>query len=145
MMAFYHLSIIFSLRDKAHLFYAIYILLQWFYCISESICETPWLIDYTLNALFFLLSASDLLYGRFFLELKIFKWYYISIITFLATRIVCLFLFSNSTVTLMWLDLAGHLIVLVLSIISRIQKNKTATLFSIGFFVISIGYLINVL
>jgi len=45
----------------------------------------------------------------------------------------------------MWIDLTAPVIVFAFSVISRLQGNKTASLFGIGFLVISIGYLINVM
>jgi len=151
MMAFYHLSVYFSLRDKAYVFYSIYIVLQGVYmsyrdstALVNLFADSPWLIEYTLNALFFLLSVSSLLYGRFFLELKHFRLFNILIVLFIICRIPFVFL-HNYPLALMWFDLAAPVIVFIFSVISRVEKNKTASLFSISFFVISIGYLINVL
>lgn len=152
MMAFYHLSVFFSLRDKAYIYYAIYILLQGLYmsyrdstALVNIFSDSPWLIEYTLNALFFLLSIASLLYGRFYLELKNFRWFNSAIVLFIILRIPFLFLYKDYALVVMWFDLAAPLIVLAFSIISRFENNKTATLFSISFFVISIGYFINVL
>jgi|GEM_PF-802032 signal transduction histidine kinase len=152
MMAFYHLSVYFSLRDKAYIFYSIYIVIQGVYmsyrdstALVNLFADTPWLIEYTLNFLMFLLSVSSLLYGRFFLELKNFRWFNILIVAFIICRVPFLFIYSNYPLALMWFDLAAPAIVLTFSITSRIEKNKTASLFSISFFVITIGYLINVL
>ena len=152
MMTFYHISIYFSLRDKAYLFYSIYIFLQGMYmsyrdssALVNVFADAPWLIDYTLNGLFFILSVSTLLYGRFFLELKNFRSFTFLIIAFVVMRAPFLVLYKNYPLAVMWFDLAAPLIVLIFSIISRIQKNKTATLFSISFAVIFAGYLINVL
>lgn len=152
MMAFYHLSIYFSLRDKAYLFYSIYIILQGLYmsyrdstALVNLFADSPWLIEYTLNALFSLLSVASLLYGRFFLELKNFKWFNILIVAFVVIRIPLVFIYKDYAPLLMWIDLSASAIVLLFSIYSRIEKNKTATLFSVSFLVISIGYLINVL
>ena len=152
MMAFYHLSIYFSLRDKAYIFYSIYIVLQGLYmsyrdstALVNIFSDTPWMVDYTFNTLLFLLSASALLYGRFFLQLASLKWFNILTVSFIAVRIPCIFLFDNYPIIVMWLDLAAPILVLAFSIVSRIEKNTTATLFSISFFVISIGYLINIL
>ena len=152
MMAFYHLSIYFSLRDKAYLFYSLYILLQGIYmsyrdstALVNLFSEAPWLIEYTLNALMVLLSVSTLLYARFFLELKSFKSFNRLIILFIILRIPFIFFCKSYPVALMWFDLSAPVIVLVLAVISFIQKNKTASLFGISFVVIIIGYLINVL
>ncbi|WP_299251305.1 sensor histidine kinase [uncultured Cytophaga sp.] len=152
MMAFYHLSSYFSVRDKAYLFYSIYIVIQGLYlsyrdstALVNIFADAPWLIEYTINALFFALSVSILLYGRFFLELKRFKWYWISATVFIVPRIVFLIVYRSYPLGLMWFDLAAPLIVFVFSIISRVEKNKTATLFSISFFVILLGYTINLL
>jgi signal transduction histidine kinase len=152
LMAFYHVSIYFSLRDKAYVFYSVYIVLQALYmsyrdstALVNLFTDTPWLIEYTLNTLFFLLSVACLFYGRFFLELKNFRMLNILISLFVSIRFPFLFIYTEYPLVLMWLDLAAPLIVLTFSIISRTEKNKTATLFSISFLVISIGYLINVL
>jgi signal transduction histidine kinase len=152
MMAFYHIIIYFSLRDKAYLFYSIYILLQGMYmsyrdssALVNVFADAPWLMDYTLNTLFFILSVSTLLYGRFFLELRNLRMFTFLIIAFIVVRAPFLVLNKNYPVAVMWIDLAAPLIVLIFSVISRFQKNKTATLFSISFSVIFAGYLINVL
>ncbi|MGN6646419.1 MAG: sensor histidine kinase [Cytophaga sp.] len=152
MMTFYHVSIYFSLRDKAYLFYSAYIFIQGLYmsyrdstALVNIFADAPWLIDYTLNALFFILSVSTLLYGRFFLELKSFRSFTFLIITFVIVRVPFLLLYKNYPLVVMWLDLAAPLLVLVFSVVSRFEKNKTATLFSVSFAVIFAGYLINVL
>jgi signal transduction histidine kinase len=152
MMAFYHLSIYFSLRDRAYIYYSIYIVLQGLYmsyrdstALVNLFSDAPWLIEYTLNALFFLLSVSSLLYGRFFLELKNFRWFNILILAFIIIRLPFVFISTNYALALMWFDLSAPALVLVFSILSRFEKNKTATLYSASFLVISIGYLINVL
>ena len=152
MMAFYHISVYFSLKDKAYVFYSIYIIFQGLYmsyrdstALVNVFTDSPWLIDYTLNILFFLLSFSSLLYGRFFLELKSFKWYNILTVAFVVIRFPFVCIYHNYPLALMWFDLAAPVIVFLFSIISRFEKNKTASLFSIGFFAICIGYLINVL
>jgi signal transduction histidine kinase len=152
MMAFYHLSIYFSLRDKAYIYYAIYILLQALYlsyrdstALVNLFSSTPWLIEYTLNFLFFLLSTASLLYGRAFLEFEKSKGFNITIITYLTIRILGVFVFKFYPIILMWVDIAAPIIVFIFALFSQNEKNKTATLFSISFFVISIGYLINIL
>ena len=152
MMAFYHLSSYFSLRDKAYLFYSIYIIIQGLYlsyrdstALVNLFADAPWLIEYTLNALFFMLSVATLLYGRFFLELKCFKLYGISATLFIILRLLFLIIYHTYPLGIMWFDLVAPLIVFIFSIISRVEKNKTATLFSISFFVILVGYVINVM
>lgn len=152
MISFYHVISYFSLRDKSYLFYSIYIALQGIYmsyrdstALVNLFADAPWLIEYTLNGLLFLLSAASLLYGRSFLELKNFKWFNIIIAAFIILRVPFLFVYHSYPLMLMWFDLTAPVIVFIFSIISRFEKNKTATLFSVGFFAISIGYLINVL
>ncbi len=152
MMAFYHLSLYFSLRDKAYIYYSIYILFQALYmsyrdstALVNLFAQTPWLIEYTLNTLFFLLSISALLYGRSFLLLKDFKWINIAIITYATLRILGVFLFNNYPLLLMWLDVLVPIMIFIFSIFSRVKKNKTANLFIISFFVVSVGYLTNAL
>ncbi|WP_018342813.1 sensor histidine kinase [Cytophaga aurantiaca] len=152
LMAFYHLSTYFSLRDKAYVYYSIYIVLQGLYmsyrdstALVNLFAGTPWLIEYTLNTLFFLLSVSALLYGRSFLKLKNFRLFNILIYIFISIRLPFIFIYKDYPLAIMWIDLVAPVLVFIFSIISRFEKNKTATLFSVGFLAISIGYLINVL
>lgn len=152
MMAFYHFSIYISLRDRAYLFYSFYIIVLGLYlsyrdssALVNLFSDSPWLIEYSLNALLFLLAISTLLYGRFFLELRNFKWYTIIASAFIIPRILFLLIYRNYPLEVMWFDLVAPFIVFVFAVISRFEKNKTATLFIISFFVTLVGYLINVL
>ena len=107
--------------------------------------DSPWLIDPTYNVVMSLLSVALLLYARFFLHLNSYKWFNILIIAFVLIRLPFLLMVSNYTITLMWFDLVASLIAFIFSVVSLIQKQKTAILFTISFGLIIIGYLINVL
>jgi signal transduction histidine kinase len=152
MISLYHLSFFFSLRDFSYLFYSFYIVIQGIYmCYRDATAlvfvfpNAPYLVESTYPVVMFLLAVSVLLYARFFLELNSYRIFNRLIIAFVILRFPFLFIISNYTVGLQWFDLSAILLAFIFSILSLIQKHRTAALFTVSFGVIILGYLINVL
>ncbi len=152
MIALYHLSFFVGLRDFSYLFYFLYIITQGAYMsyrdgsISFSVFpEHPQLIWPTYNLVMFFLSITMLLYARFFLELKSYKWFDRIVIAYVGIRFLFLIAFREYHNTFMWLDLMPMVISFVFAVISTSQKYVTAILFSFSFGILILGHLVNLL
>lgn len=152
MIALYHLSFFIGLRDFSYLFYFLYILTQGLYMsfrdgsISFSLFpEHPHLIWPTYNLVMFMLSITMLLYARFFLQLKNYKWFDKILVSYSLVRLLFLLVFKEYHNGIMWLDLMPMVISFVFAVVSIRQGYTTSILFCFSFGILIFGHLINLL
>jgi len=152
LIALYHFLFFFNLSERFYLFYAWYMIMQVLYMSFRDasayvfiLPNHPTWIEPSYNLVLFLLSLSVLLYARYFLPLKSYRIFNITIIAYSAVRILLLFLITNYSIYVMAYDMFALCIAGTFSIISLAQHQKTAYLFCISIGIVLIGYGINFL
>jgi hypothetical protein len=148
----YHFILFISLRDSSYIFYVVYILVQGIYmCYRDATAlvfifpESTYLIRPTYNVVMFCLSISVLLYTRSFLQLHKYKLFNSVILVFIIIRFFLYHFFPDYSIQLMIVDILPIFVSIAFSIVSLIQKNKTAILILVGLVISALGYTINLL
>lgn len=152
LIALYHFLFFFNLRERFYLFYAWYIIMQALYMSFRDAAayvfifpNHPGWIEPGYNLVLFLLSLSVLLYARYFLALKNYRIFNITIAVYSIIRVLLLFLIANYTIYTMAYDMLALCIAGAFSVVSLAQRQKTAYLFCISIGIALAGYGINFL
>lgn len=146
----YHLSFLWSLRDRAYLFYVLYILFQGLYMtfrdgvVQPAIFpEVPQLVRPSFAIVTIFLSVSLLLYARFFLKLNNYKVFDLIIKIYIPVRVLGYLIEPSHNVYHLMLDYTAVLIAFVFSMFSLFQKHQTSYLLCIGFTFLIAAHTIN--